>query len=169
MKKVVLSCLKMKLKISHKLRIKITWYICKGISKIKNWFVIGSDSWTGKITILNPPIRYKEGWCVRLGQEGGFVRVGGTVWNTLKGGGTEKRGKETKDFKKERSAGLRSGCLKKKVGLEPPYEIYIIPLHKVFGKVLRETTMMLYNNLILEYRVDLTYNFTRLKTSKGRV
>ena len=37
----------------------------------------------------------KEGWCVRLGQEG-LCEGGGTVLNTLKGGGTEKKGEETK-------------------------------------------------------------------------
>ena len=31
---------------------KVTWYICKGIYKIINWFLIESDSWTGKIAIL---------------------------------------------------------------------------------------------------------------------
>ena len=39
----------------------------------------------------------KEGWCVRLGQEG--VAWGGELWNTLEGGGTEKRGGETKILK----------------------------------------------------------------------
>ena len=40
------------------------------------------------------------------------VRGGGTFWNSLNGGGTEKRGRETKILKRGR-AGLRSGCLKK--------------------------------------------------------
>ena len=39
-----------------------------------------------------------QGWSVELGQEG--VAWGGTAWNTLKGGGTEKRGEETKIFKR---------------------------------------------------------------------
>ena len=54
----------------------------------------------------------KKGWCVGLGQEGGCMRVGGTVLNTLKGGGTEKRGGET-DSKKGVQGGSRGGCLKK--------------------------------------------------------
>ena len=28
--------------------------------------------------------------------ERGFVKMGGTVWNTIKGGGTEKSGEKTK-------------------------------------------------------------------------
>ena len=43
--------------------------------------------------------------------EGGFVRVGGTVWNTLEGGETEKSGEETKILKKRGQAGSRGGCL----------------------------------------------------------
>ena len=39
------------------------------------------------------------------------VRVGGTVSNTLKGCGTEKKGRETKILK--RGQGPRDGCLKK--------------------------------------------------------
>ena len=57
----------------------------------------------------------KEGWCVGLGQEE-VVRGWGEL---LKGGGT---GEEKKDFKKERQAGSRGGCLKKG-GLEPPYKL----------------------------------------------
>ena len=53
---------------------------------------------------------------------GGCARVGGTVWNTLKEGGTEKRGGEAKILKKKGQAGPRDGCLKKGGSLEPPYE-----------------------------------------------
>ena len=42
----------------------------------------------------------KEGWYVGLGQEG-VVWVEGTVWNTLKGGGTEKRGGKQKILKRD--------------------------------------------------------------------
>ena len=45
--------------------------------------------------------------------EVGFMRVGGTVWNTLKGGGTEKSEEETKILKRRGQAGSRGGCLKK--------------------------------------------------------
>ena len=41
------------------------------------------------------------------------MRVGGTVQNTLKGGGTEKRGGDRKILKYGRQAGSRGGCLKK--------------------------------------------------------
>ena len=41
------------------------------------------------------------------------VRVGGTVWNTLTRGGTEKRGGERKIMKREGQAGSGGGCLKK--------------------------------------------------------
>ena len=44
---------------------------------------------------------------------GGYVKVGGTVWNTLKGGGTEKMGGETKILKRGK-AGSRGGCFKKR-------------------------------------------------------
>ena len=43
------------------------------------------------------------------------MRVGGTVKNILKGGGTEKRGGETKILKRGQ-AGSRGGCLKKSGG-----------------------------------------------------
>ena len=56
----------------------------------------------------------KEGRC--------WIRMGGTVWNTLKGGGTEKRGGETKGQK----VGQGVGALKSwGGGLEPPYELWI--------------------------------------------
>ena len=42
---------------------------------------------------------YKEGWCVGLGHEGVVcVRMGGTVWNTLNGGGIGKMGGEAKQI-----------------------------------------------------------------------
>ena len=45
---------------------------------------------------------------------GGCVRVGGTVKNTLKGGGTEKRGGKTKILKRRGGqVGSRGGCFKK--------------------------------------------------------
>ena len=44
---------------------------------------------------------------------GGCVRVGETVWNTLKEGGTQKREGEAKILKKKGQAGSRDGCLKK--------------------------------------------------------
>ena len=61
--------------------------------------------------------------CIRAG--GGFIRVGRTVQNTLKGGGTKKRGGETKILKRRGQAGSRGGCLKKRRGLEPPYELCV--------------------------------------------
>ena len=56
--------------------------------------------------------------CCGLGKEG----VAETVWNTLKGGGTEKRGGEAKILKKKGQAGSRDGYLKKRGVLEPPYQ-----------------------------------------------
>ena len=41
------------------------------------------------------------------------MRVGETVWNTLKGGGTEKKGGEPKILKKKGQAGSRDRYLKK--------------------------------------------------------
>ena len=65
----------------------------------------------------------KEGWCVRLGPEGGSLHnIGGTVWNTLKGGGIEKRGGESKILKRGK-AGSRVGCIKKEGGLKPPKKL----------------------------------------------
>ena len=55
------------------------------------------------------------------------VRVGGTVWNTLKEGGTEKRGGEAKILKNNGKAGSKDGCLKKRESLEPPYETMMFP------------------------------------------
>ena len=70
----------------------------------------------------------EEGWLVRLGQEG-CVRIGGIVWNTWKGGGTEEEGRRNKDFKKVGGGGggvgLRGGCLKRGGGgLEPFFELW---------------------------------------------
>ena len=45
--------------------------------------------------------------------EGGFVRMGGTVWYILKGGGTEKSREETKILKRRGQIGSRGGCLTK--------------------------------------------------------
>ena len=53
----------------------------------------------------------KEGWCVRLGQSG-VAWGGGTIWNILKGSGTEKRGGETIILKMV-WAGSGGGCLKR--------------------------------------------------------
>ena len=61
MKNVILSCLKMNLNISHKLR----QPICNGT--IKNWFLVESDSWSGKIVLLIFVLT-KKGWLVGLGQ-----------------------------------------------------------------------------------------------------
>ena len=47
---------------------------------------------------------------------------GGTVYNTLTRGGTEKRGGGTKILKRGQ-AGSRMGALKRGGGLEPPYEL----------------------------------------------
>ena len=62
------------------------------------------------------------------------MRVRGTVWNTIKGGG-KGEGRESKDFKKGRGqAGSRGGCLKKGGGLEPPYELcFCFILNLEFG------------------------------------
>ena len=60
----------------------------------------------------------KVGWSIRAG--GIWVRVGGTVCNTLKGGGTEKRGGDTKILKRGRQAGSRGGgALKRSGGWSP--------------------------------------------------
>ena len=46
-----------------------------------------------KLSKNEPVCICKEGWCFGLEQERGCLREGGwTVWNTLKGGGTEKTG-----------------------------------------------------------------------------
>ena len=60
---------------------------------------------------------------------GGCVRVGGTIWNTLKAGGTEKREGEAKIFKKKGQAKSRDGGLKKggEASVTPlrNYDVYI--------------------------------------------
>ena len=64
---------------------------------------------------------------------GGCVRVGGTVWNTLKEGGTEKRGGEAKILKKKGQAGSRDGCLKNG-GSGTPLRNYDYYIYIVAGK-----------------------------------
>ena len=54
----------------------------------------------------------KESWCVRLWKKGVLWGWGMTVWNTLKGGGTEKNEEETKILKTSGQSGSRGGCLK---------------------------------------------------------
>ena len=63
----------------------------------------------------------KESWCVGLGQAVA-VRVEGTVSNTLKGGGAEKRGGETNILKRGGKLGQRVGALKGGE-LKAPYEL----------------------------------------------
>ena len=53
----------------------------------------------------------------------GCMRLGGTVENTLKGGGTEKRGGKQR-FLKGRQAGSRGGCLKKE-GTGTPLRLWV--------------------------------------------
>ena len=61
----------------------------------------------------------------RIRAVGGCVRVGGTVWNTLKGDGTEKRGGETTILKRAGKLGQGVGALKQR-GLETPYELCLL-------------------------------------------
>ena len=49
---------------------------------------------------------------------------GGSCLKYLKDGGTEKKGGETKIFKKRGQVGSRGGSLKKR-GLELPYELWM--------------------------------------------
>ena len=87
----------------------------------------------------------------RIRVEGGSLREeeeeGGIVWNTLKRGGIENRGVETK-IGEGRGGGwqaeLRGGCLKKR-GMESPYklckdffEISYSELHRIRSKKLYE-------------------------------
>ena len=64
---------------------------------------------------------------------GGYVRWGGTIWNTLKEGRKEKRGGEAKILKKEGQAGSRNGCLKKG-GSGTPLRNYDAYIYIVAGK-----------------------------------
>ena len=61
------------------------------------------------------------------------MRVGGTVQNTLEGGGTEKRGGETKILK--RGGGKLSQGALKKGGLEPPYEICLNTIAQMYWTI----------------------------------
>ena len=62
----------------------------------------------------------------------GYVRVGGTVGNTLTRGGTEKRG--NKDFKKGEQSGSKGGCLKNGGGTGSSLRtIGSEQFHSVFG------------------------------------
>ena len=51
------------------------------------------------------------------------VRVGETVLNTLKGGGTERRGGKTKILKRGGKLGQGVGALERGGTLKPPYEL----------------------------------------------
>ena len=64
----------------------------------------------------------KKGWCVVDQGRTELRQCGGTVSNTLKVGGTEKREGEATILKKKGQAGSRDGCLKKRGELEPTYE-----------------------------------------------
>ena len=65
------------------------------------------------------------------------MRVGGTVQNTLEGGGTEKRGGETKILKRrggKLSQGV--GALKRDGGgLEPPYKICLNTIAQMYWTI----------------------------------
>ena len=68
---------------------------------------------------------FKEGWCVRLGQEEVVWERGETVWNILKGV-EQKRGEETKIFKTGGGRGGEQGQgvdALKRGGLEPHYKL----------------------------------------------
>ena len=54
----------------------------------------------------------------------GLHEGGGTVWNTLKGGETEKRGGETKILKRSRKLGQGVGTLKREMGAWNPLMNY---------------------------------------------
>ena len=86
---------------------------------MKNWFLIESDCWMGKIALLIFCLNQGR-LVVQIRAEGGCMRVRGTVLNTLKGGATEKRRWETKILKRGGKLGQGVGALKKGV-LEPPF------------------------------------------------
>ena len=77
-----------------------------------------SIRWTGKTPswYLLKPVNYMWGRLVcqvRAGGEVVCIRVGGTLWNTVKGCGIEKRGGETKILKCGGQAESRGGFFKK--------------------------------------------------------
>ena len=58
--------------------------------------------------------------------------VGATVWNTLKGGRTEKSGGEINILKRGDKLGQGMGALKRGGGgLEPPYELWFLRIFDV--------------------------------------
>ena len=61
-------------------------------------------------------------------------QCGGTVSNTLKVGGTEKRGGEATILKKKGQAGSRDGCLKKRGGAGTHLRNYDVYIYIVAGK-----------------------------------
>ena len=69
----------------------------------------------------------KEVRCVGLGKERDCLREGGeTVWNTLKGGGIEKKGRETKILKRRGAQARSRGGSRKTEELEDPYELWLV-------------------------------------------
>ena len=85
--------------------------------------MIESDSSTGKFALLIIYLNQER----LVGQIRAVeicMKMGVTVQNTLKEGGTEQRGGNTKILKRGMGqAGSMGGCLKKGEGLEPPYEL----------------------------------------------
>ena len=59
--------------------------------------MIESDSWTGKMAL------FKGSLTGSVRAVGACVMVGGTIWNTLKGGGTEKSEGKTKILRREQA------------------------------------------------------------------
>ena len=105
MKKVILSCLKMNLKISLKGILKNQ----KSIFDVKwhlNWYNHPFD------ICLNPLIMSKEGWFVRLGQEE-VAWEWGKCLKYLKKGWNRKDRTKNKQFKKGRGKSWVKGSLKR--------------------------------------------------------
>ena len=92
--------------------IKICDLLVKGF-KILTWFLIESNSWTGKPTLFIF-VQTKKGWLVRL-RLGDLCESGETVQNTLRGVGTEQRGGDTKILKRRGASWVKGWCFKKGV------------------------------------------------------
>ena len=110
------------------------------------------------VELVNLPFWYflniicKEGWFVGLvaGARGGCVKVGETVWITLKGGVTEKREGETKVLKSGSKLDQVLGALKRG-GLETLYKLCLLLLTWINSPLID----WLIDILILEQPADI--------------
>ena len=92
----------------------------------------------------------------------GFCQGGGTVWNTLKGGGTEKSGEEAKILKRSGQSGSRGGCLKEEgSGAGTSYELKLV-YHSWYMK-------KFFTNFVLKYTIHFWVELKKTANADGKL